>query len=378
MSESVLDFTLAAALLALGAALVHRFRFPPLPAYLLVGLAIGARLDVEALEPLPSLGLLLLLFSVGLEFGLDRLGTLARWGTRAGGWDALALVAGSFLGLILGLDLYAAVLLGGVLYASSSAVIAKLIIDLRRAASPESEVALTVLVFEDLVIALVLALFGGHGDPAALVWGVALAAGYLAFTRWGAGRLVPWVERFSDELVLLLGAAFVTGTATLFHAVGASGEVGAFLAGVVAAGLGLRERFEHLFAPVRDLAVAFFFLTVGAQALGLLAGLTLQAVLLVALGVLLKLGLDYRAGRAAGLDARHSALAAAYLVPRGEFNLILGALALQAGQTLVAQVAVLSVLVTVPLGALLIRYAPEWTRRRATSTRTPSVKGGEA
>ena len=358
MHPSLEAFALAAGLLALGAALVHRFGFPPLPVYLLTGLVVGERLPVEDLEPLPSLGLLLRLFSVGLEFGPDRLRELSGKALRAGFFDALALPLGFLLGLLAGLDLRGALLLAGVIYISSSAVIVKLIIDLRRAANPESEVVLGVLVLEDLVIALLLALLGGQG-PAGFLGGVALALAYFLFARFLGPRLVRFMEGLSDELVLLLGAAFTAGTALLFHAVGASEGVGAFLSGVIAAGLGLRERFEHLFGPVRDLGVALFFLVVGAEALGLLRGLTPWAVGLVLLGLLLKLPLNHLGGARAGLGRKRRLYSALYLVPRGEFNLVLGALALGQGYPLVAQVAVLLVLVSIPLGALLIRYAPE-------------------
>jgi CPA2 family monovalent cation:H+ antiporter-2 len=358
MHPSLEAFALAAGLLALGAALVHRFGFPPLPVYLLTGLLMGHRLPVEELEPLPSLGLLLLLFSVGLEFGPDRLKELSGRATRAGLYDALALPLGFLLGLLAGLDARGAALLAGIIYISSSAVIVKLIIDLRRAANPESEVVLGVLVLEDLVIALLLALLGGHG-PGGVLAGVLLALAYLAFARLLGPHLVRLMENFSDELVLLLGAAFTTGTALLFHALGASEGVGAFLSGMIAASLGLRERLEHLFGPVRDLGVALFFLVVGAEATGLLRGLTPVGAGLALLGLLLKLPLNHLGGARAGLGRKRRLYAALYLVPRGEFNLVLGSLALAQGYPLVAQVAVLMVLLSVPLGALLIRFAPE-------------------
>jgi CPA2 family monovalent cation:H+ antiporter-2 len=358
MHPSLEAFALAAGLLALGAALVHRFGFPPLPVYLLTGLLMGHRLPVEELEPLPSLGLLLLLFSVGLEFGPDRLKELSGRATRAGLYDALALPLGFLLGLLAGLDARGAALLAGIIYISSSAVIVKLIIDLRRAANPESEVVLGVLVLEDLVIALLLALLGGHG-PGGVLAGVLLALAYLAFARLLGPHLVRLMESFSDELVLLLGAAFTTGTALLFHALGASEGVGAFLSGMIAASLGLRERLEHLFGPVRDLGVALFFLVVGAEATGLLRGLTPVGAGLALLGLLLKLHLNHLGGARAGLGRKRRLYAALYLVPRGEFNLVLGSLALAQGYPLVAQVAVLMVLLSVPLGALLIRFAPE-------------------
>jgi len=358
MHPSLEAFALAAGLLALGAALVRRFGFPPLPVYLLTGLLMGHRLPVEELEPLPSLGLLLLLFSVGLEFGPDRLKELSGRATRAGLYDALALPLGFLLGLLAGLDARGAALLAGIIYISSSAVIVKLIIDLRRAANPESEVVLGVLVLEDLVIALLLALLGGHG-PGGVLAGVLLALAYLAFARLLGPHLVRLMESFSDELVLLLGAAFTAGTALLFHALGASEGVGAFLSGMVAASLGLRERLERLFGPVRDLGVALFFLVVGAEATGLLRGLTPVGAGLALLGLLLKLPLNHLGGARAGLGRKRRLYAALYLLPRGEFNLVLGSLALAQGYPLVAQVAVLMVLLSVPLGALLIRFAPE-------------------
>ncbi|MCH1927460.1 hypothetical protein L6232_21920, partial [Shewanella sp. C31] len=88
-------------------------------------------------------------------------------------------------------------------------------------------------------------------------------------------------------------------------------------------------------------------------------GLSPLAVGLVLFGLLLKLPLNHLGGARAGLSRKRRLYSALYLVPRGEFNLVLGALALDQGYPLVAQVAVLLVLVSIPLGALLIRYAPE-------------------
>ena len=84
MHPVLAQFGLAAGLLALGATLALLLRLPALPAYLLIGLIAGVRLDVEALQPLPDLGLVLLLFTVGLEFGPDRLMRMSRPTLRAG------------------------------------------------------------------------------------------------------------------------------------------------------------------------------------------------------------------------------------------------------------------------------------------------------
>lgn len=363
LHPSVPAFAFAVAVLAAVAGVVQRFKFPALPLFLLAGLVVAPWLDPEVIEPLPTLGLLMLLFSVGLEFGPDRIDEISGRASRAGLVDLLALPVGVALGRTVGLDWTSAVLLGGVVYMSSSAVIAKLIIELRRAAAPESELVLGVLVFEDLAIALVLAFFGGHGGALGMLAGALLVLGYLALARWLAPALARLLEAASDEFVLLLGTAFTVGTAVLFNALGVSEGIGAFLSGVMAAGLGLRDRIEHLFAPVRDLAVALFFLAVGVSAVSVFDGLPLLAVGLVALALLVKLVIDYFAAAAGGLGVRRRVLTSLYMVPRGEFNLVLGALALAHGERLVAQVAVLLVLASVPLGAVLIRFGPDWTRR---------------
>ena len=355
MHPAILYFGLAVTVLALGALGAAAVRLPVLPVYLLAGWLTAGWLDIEHLQPLPDLGLLLLLFSVGLEFGPERFVALSGRAVRAGLWDALALPAGVMTGLALGLDWRAALLLGGVVYVSSSAVIARLIIDLKRAAYPESEVVLGVLVFEDVVIAAVLALTAGRAGAAALLASLALVAVYLLAAHVLGPRLRGWLERLPAEPLLLLGAAFTVSTAELFHVVGASEGIGAFLAGTVVTGLGMRGRIEALFGPVRDLAAALFFLKVGAAAGAMLRGAGATAIALALGALLLKLPLNYWSGRAAGLGTRGRLLTMLYLLPRGEFTLVMGAIALQAGATLVSQTAVLLVLLSVPVGALAIQ-----------------------
>lgn len=362
MHSPLEQFGFAAALLALGALLTSALRLPALPGYLLIGLLVGPSLDVEILQPVPDLGLMLLLFSVGLEFGPDRLVGVTGRAWRAGLWDALALVLGTLLGLALGLDTGEALLLGGVVFISSSAVIAKLIIDLGRAAYPESEVVLGILVFEDLIIAAVLPLAAGHGGLNSLLATLVVIAVYGAVARFLGGRLAELAHQAPGELLLLLGTAVTIGTAEVLRAAGAPESIGALLAGVLAASLGLRERLEELFGPVRDLAVAFFFLTVGATARSTLDDFSLLAVLVAFAAVLVKLPLNYFSGVAAGLGVRGRLLTALYLIPRGEFTLVLSALALDAGAPFVSQVAVLLVLSTIPVGAVAIQAGPRLTR----------------
>ena len=376
MHSSVIQFALAVGLLGLGALLAFGVRLPALPVYLVLGILAANWLDIEQLQPLPDLGLLLLLFSVGLEFGPERLKTLSGRAVRAGLWDALALPIGVLLGLALGLDWRAALLLGGVIFVSSSAVIARLIIDFERAAYPESEVVLGVLVFEDLLIAAVLALTAGQAGPSALLASLALVGAYLLAAFTSGPRLSPWLERLPAEPLLLLGAAFTVGTAELFHAVGASEGIGAFLAGAIVASIGLRARMEELLGPVRDLAAALFFLAVGASAAAVLRGIDTLAIMLATGALLLKLPLNYLSGKAGGLGTRGRLLTMLYLIPRGEFQLVIGAIALQAGATIISQTALLLVLISIAIGAPAIQAGPWLTRRVVGRRARPHTQDG--
>ncbi|HYZ31744.1 MAG TPA: cation:proton antiporter [Crenalkalicoccus sp.] len=381
MSASLAGFALAALFLAAGAVAVHRLRLPPLPAYLIMGLAFGGRFEVATPGPVPAVGLILLLFSIGQEFGPERLREFSRRGWRAGAWDAAALPIGATLGLAVGLDPTQAVLLGCVFYASSSAVVAKLIIDLRRTGYPESDIVLGVLVIEDVVLALVLTFVGSRTGYAGFAASVILAATYLAAGWFLAPLLVRHMAALSDELALLSAFAATVGTAMLFAELGASEAVGAFLCGVVAAGLGFQDRFERLVGPVRDLAVAFFFFAVGVQAVGTLSALTGLAIALSLVALAAKLPLDYQAGKAAGLGHRPARVASLLLLPRGEFNLVIATLAMLAeGGSLVGQVAVLTVLISIPLGTILARYAPDLSAlfERGAAQRPAGLSGGRS
>ena len=165
-SEAALAF-LEVGLVALGLALLahlaSRMGMTAVPLYLLAGLAFGegglAELDVSAefIELAAEIGVLLLLFTLGLEYNEAELTEGLRTGTRPGLVDmGLNAVPGVALGLILGWDPLASVLLGGVTWISSSGVISKVLADLGRLANRETPAVLNLLVIEDLAMAIYL------------------------------------------------------------------------------------------------------------------------------------------------------------------------------------------------------------------------------
>src|ERR1051326_6676458 len=149
--------------LALLARIANRWGFSAIPLYLLAGLAFGngglAPLNVSAsfIHIGAEIGILLLLFMLGLEYTGEQLSESLRAGLRAGLLDfALNFPPGILMGLLLGWRPLAAVLLGGVTYISSSGVVVKMLTELRRLPNPETPVVLSVLVLEDLGMAVYL------------------------------------------------------------------------------------------------------------------------------------------------------------------------------------------------------------------------------
>ena len=160
MSGLLLGLAVVLLTLAVAGGLSRRLGLSAIPAYILLGALVGGpNLSKDAIHLTEAIGIALLLFFVGLEFSILRLRSQARRLATAGGIDLLVnFPVGLAAGLLLGWEFQAAFLLGAALYISSSAIVAGNIAQLRRAAYPDTETALGILVAEDIIIAVILAL----------------------------------------------------------------------------------------------------------------------------------------------------------------------------------------------------------------------------
>jgi monovalent cation:H+ antiporter-2, CPA2 family len=301
--------------LAVLARLAGRLGVTTIPFYLLAGLAVGeggiAPLDVSAdfIRLVAEIGVLLLLLTLGLEYTADELRHGLRTGVVPGVTDAVANFTPGFLvGVLLGWDLTAAVLLGGVCWVSSSGIVAKVLGDLDRLANRETPSVLNLLVIEDLAMAVYLpvaaALVAGRGVSETAVT-VAVALGAVAVILVGAlryGRYLSAVlERGSDEALLL--AVFgltllVGGVAQEFEV---SAAIGAFLVGLALSGP-VQLRAATLIGPLRDLFAAVFFLFFSFQIKpGDLVGALLPAAGLAVLAAAGKVATGWVAAARAGV-----------------------------------------------------------------------------
>jgi len=376
MAAPLLEAGVAFAVLAVGGVVAARAGLSVIPAYIAAGVLVGPNTPVPALalvsesefiDLLAELGVVLLLFFIGLEFNLERLLASRDRITRAGVID-LVVNGGIGLGLafLLGFSSVTALFVAGIVYISSSAVITKTLIDLGWIADPESDAILGVLVFEDVVIAVYLAVLGAlalGGSPEGVAVSLGVALGFIVALVALAAYGTPLLERLlatdSDEqfLVRVVAAAVLVGGVAL--AAGVSEAVAAFFLGAAFGGTSHAGRIERVITSERDLYAAVFFLSIGLQTdPGALAGVVVPLAVLVPVTAVSKLASGYLGGRTYGLNQRRSVRVAVGLVARGEFSLVIAALAVTAGLPRAEEILALAVgyvLVMSLLGTVLMR-----------------------
>jgi K+:H+ antiporter subunit KhtU len=378
------QLSITVALLAGLGLVASRLGVSAIPAYLLAGLLLGPN-EPKALSLIrPSevtafvaeIGLVFLLFFLGLEFTLGRL-VRSRQHALVGG--AIDFVANAGLGIVVGLAAFGlsfgALVLAAAIYVSSSAITVKGLIDFRRLADEETDLVLAILVAEDLAIGLVLGLISGGGGTTAntladLGKAIAFVAAALGVSKWLSGvidRVLDWLPR---EFFLLAVFAFLTGAAALAEEVGLSEAVGALMAGVVLSETSVRAEVEERFFSFRDVFAALFFfvfgLSIDVARIGSVGWILVVGVVAALVG---KMGGGYLAALVSGLTRRQGFNTGAALVAHGEFTIILAQIASGNAQIpsdtqakLVA-FAGLYVLITATLGVGLMKESKAIGRR---------------
>jgi CPA2 family monovalent cation:H+ antiporter-2 len=373
------------AAVALVGGIASYLRQSVIPFYIAAGILLGpyvvGRLTPYALEATEfvelgaELGIVFLLFFLGLEFNLNRL--LANW-SRIGKAGTVDLVVNFGGGLVLGFVLFRAFLpaflVAGILYISSSAIITKSLIDLGWIANDEAEPMLGTLVYEDLIIAVYLvvasALLLGGGDLRAALQSIGVALGVilvlLAVVWFGTPFFQRVLDADSHEFIVLRAVGITVLVAGAALALGVSEAVAAFFIGMAFSSTEHVEQLERLLEPIRDLFAAVFFVWIGLVTDPLVFGGVLTLILLaVVLTIPTKLVSGYLGGRIYDLNIRQSMRVGLGMTTRGEFSLIIATLALSgAGTTITETVAqtiyafaVGYVLVMSIVGTMLMQYS---------------------
>ena len=382
MEETALGLTeLGAVFFALGllARLASRFGMSPIPLYLLAGLfsGNGGILELDGIDNFTEfaseIGVVLLLLLLGLEYTANELVTGMRQSWIAGLVDlVLNSVPGAVVALMLGWGPIGALVLGGVTYISSSGIVAKVMSDLGRLGNRETPIVLSLLVFEDLMMALYLpiltAVLGGvsflGGAEAVGISLMVVAVVLVVALRYG--RFVSKVVDSKDREVVLLKvfglALLVAGIASAMQV---SAAVGAFLLGIAISG-STAQAATRVLEPLRDLFAAVFFDVFGfnTDPMSIPPVLGYAVVLAVITAVTKMVTGAWAAGRL-GVGQLGRMRAGAALIARGEFSIVIAGLAVAAGvvESELAALATAYVLIMAVLGPIAARVVEPVTTR---------------
>jgi CPA2 family monovalent cation:H+ antiporter-2 len=396
----ILDLGAAVVAALIGGAIAVRLRQPAVVGYILAGVAIGPFTpgfagDVEEIAVLAEVGIVLLLFALGVQFSIRELARVRRVAVPGAIAQILGTAAiGAVAAFGLGLEPRAALALGACLSISSTIVVLKLLIERGELDSLHGRTAIGWMIVQDIAtIVFIVSLppLAGADPVAPLLGALASAAIFLALAYILGTRLLPWVftavaRLRSQELFLLAVVGTALATAFLSSAVfGLSLALGAFVAGLLVSESEVSYQAAAEVIPFRDLFAVLFFVSVGMLVDP--AALVAQAptvVLLVVIAVIVKGAMSAGLARALGLPARSALLLGGLVANVGEFSFILAQNALDEGlfDTASYNLVLGTAVVTIVLSPFVVRGSALAVRRwetrvaaRAVAAPDPPVPG---
>ena len=373
------DLAVVAVIAAITSLIFQRLKFPLVFGLLAAGVIIGPNTppfsliqDETNLQTLADLGVVLILFGLGLDFNLR---SIRKVGVAAAAVVLIEVVlmlwVGFEVGLLLGWSPLDSIFLGAMLSISSTAIIVSVLRELGRLDEESSRVVFAVLVLEDVAAVLMLVLLSGYaatgtlpvGDAARVAGRMALfLVGGLALGLVLVPRLLDMVvKRFRSEVTVLVVLGLGLGMAVVSHFAGFHMGLGAFLAGVVASEAKQKHIVEERFRPVHDLFGAVFFVSIGTLVdFSILADYWRPIVLITIVIIVGKLVSGALATFFAGYSPKTSIEVGASLAQIGEFSFVIAAVGL-ATQTMgpyLFPIIVACAALTSFMSPLLIRYGP--------------------
>ncbi|MNP00651.1 K(+)/H(+) antiporter YhaU [compost metagenome] len=323
--------------------------------------------SAEFIEFLGRIGVLFLLFYLGLEFSVSRLIKSGK-SILVGGtiYIGINFTLGLLFGWVSGFPISEILVIAGITTFSSSAIVAKVLVDLKRTANPETEMVLGITMFEDIVLALYISVLSGlvlsgSSKLSDVLLSTCISLGYMLAVLFIGRKIVPLLNRLlnirSNELFIIIifaGLFLVAGFSETIHVAEA---IGALLLGLVLAETEHVHRIEKFVIPFRDFFGAIFFfsfgLTINPTELGGALWYSLAAVVITLIG---NITAGMIAGRKSDLSPKASINIGLTIVGRGEFSIILVNLGKAAGLMQILQpFAALYVLILAILGPLLAK-----------------------
>ncbi len=367
-----------------GGILAQIARQPLILGYVLGGIAIGPFTpgptisEPRAFELFADIGVILLMFSIGLEFSVQDL-LRVRWVALAGGLLGILLSIGSavVIGSLIGWSTTQSIIIGAVTSIASTMILVRLLIDRGELRSMHGRVMIGIVLVEDVAVVAMTVLIPALGEfdsGRLLLIGQALAKAVLILVPLGylGAKVIPHIlthvaRTQNQELFLLVTLAISLGTAAVTQMVGLSLALGAFLAGlIISASEYAHETLARLLS-LRDAFVALFFVTIGIliDPRIIIDNLSLLATM-IGLIVVGKFLTRTVVVRLCGYPWTTSTLVGIGLTQIGEFSFVLIQTARSAGQigSDVYNATLAASLITILINAALVRYVPHWIGRR--------------
>ncbi|MBG9774573.1 cation:proton antiporter [Brevibacillus laterosporus] len=379
MDHLVFEVGTALLLVAIAALIAGKLKFSIIPFLIVLGMIVGPHAPTigifdftfiesqKIIDFMGRIGVLFLLFYLGLEFSVGKLiksgKSIAVSGTI---YVALNFVLGLIYGYMTGFPLLETLIIAGFVSVSSSAIVAKILVDLRRTGNSETELILGIILFDDIFLAVFLSimsglLLGGATSIGGSILSVLISIGYMllffVIARKGTPILNKLLNIASDEIFIIVVFAalfFVAGFSETIHVAEA---IGALLFGLALSETEHSKRIEKLVIPFRDFFGAIFFFSFGLS----IDPLTLGGAIWLALGVvILTIVSNYVAGmiagRRSGLSHKASSNIGLTIMARGEFTIIVANLGIAGGlMPILKPFSALYVLILAILGPLLTK-----------------------
>ena len=376
--------------------LFHRFKQPVVLGYIIAGVVIGPYTppfplihDQEIIKTLAELGMILLMFSLGLEFNLSKLRKVGVTALIAAGMEILLMLwVGYEVGQLFGWGKMNSIFLGAMLSMSSTTVIIKALVELGKTKEHFAQLIFGILILEDILAIVMIALLSGIATTGSLAASdviqtllrlsifliVALVIGWLTVPR-----LLAYVARFkSNEMLLITVLGICFGVSLLAVKLGYSVALGAFLIGAVIAESREIGKVEHLMEPVRDMFSAVFFVAIGLMIDPAMLVRYWWEIIVISVAIIIGKVLTCSFGAfVAGNDGRTSFRVGMGLAQIGEFSFIIASLGLTLKVTsdFLYPVAVAVSAVTTLLTPYLIQSSDavvSWFERHAPASVTSS------
>lgn len=341
------DAVIIIGLSVLALLLFRKIKVPAILAFFITGLLAGPHglglVPIEEVNVLAELGVIFLLFTIGIEFSLEKFSQIKRYVLIGGSLQLIfTLAAVYFICLISGFNTSESIFIGLLISFSSTAVVLRLLQEKDQIYSIHGQIALGILIFQDIAVVLVLLftpLLAGvstgvfNNIPALIAMGIGLVCFTIVSTKWAVPWLIHSIARFKNrELFVLTIILICFGVTWITSSIGLSTALGAFLAGLIISNTDYSHQALGNILPFKDIFMSFFFVSIGMLLnIGFIIDHILIIALIAILAILLKSIMAGITTGLLGLSFRVMILVGLLLSQIGEFSFILAATGLQLG-----------------------------------------------